>query len=78
MAMSWSESDNKVFPGSVRCQVDAPEGCGRGIISVLLLAIVSRCFFPTTSVSLLNASNWCIASLPTGNISFGLSMLISA
>src|SRR5439155_23521577 len=62
------------FPGGILCQGDAPEGCGSGMRSKRCPSKCSTNFFPTTSPSFSNGTNWAIASLPTGITRRGLKI----
>ncbi len=65
------------LPGDIRCQVEAPEGCGKGIISTSTPLIFLSNFSPMTSTSLFTARYCDMASLPTGIISLGRNRSIS-
>jgi len=61
----------KVRPGSMRCQGDAPDGCGKGITSTACPRYDTAKLFPMSSVKGAIGRNCEIASLPTGSTSCG-------
>src|SRR6185436_16846539 len=67
LPISASARTSSVLPGSMRCQVDAPDGWGRAITSNATPASSPRRGAPTTSTSWFASGTTCaIASLPTG------------
>ena len=62
---------SKLLPGSLRCQGDAPDGCGNAITSKEYPARLALNLWPMSLSSFCNGRNCAIASLPTGITSFG-------
>ena len=65
------------LPGSARGQVEAPDGCGKGMTSRVILPRVMTCIDPICSTRGRAGRNCSIATRPTGTINSGLSSSIS-
>jgi hypothetical protein len=65
------------FPGSIRGHVDAPEGCGNAMRSIVLRPTRTDRMTPICSTNGRAGRNCSIASLPTGTIKRGRKISIS-